>query len=101
MSNHFALKIGYASYVVTPADAAKVMAILSAARCIQSEYLDGRTVYVESNGEDLSFEPMRGEIIPRVERDRLREIESAAWKAERDAKAAPKAAAENGEVAPD
>lgn len=94
MSALFVLKIGYTSYIVSPADAAKVMTILSAAKCVQSEYLDGRTHYVEGDGEALSFEPMRVEITSRVERDRLRAVERDAWEA-----AKARNAAEDGEAA--
>ena len=93
----FALKIGYTTYFVTPANAAKVMEILSAARCASPEYLRGENQYVEGRGEALSFEVFDKPVLTAAQRDELNAQDRAEWevtKAQRAAALAEKEAAE-------
>jgi hypothetical protein len=84
----FALKIGYSHYLMTPANAAKVMELLSAAPCVSTAYLAGATHYVESEGEALSFEPFTRAVTPKAEVEAMRAAERADWEAAKAAKAA-------------
>lgn len=85
----FALKIGYTHYLMTPANAAKVLELLGSARCVSSEYLADATHYVESDGEELAVVAFDKEITTKARREEIRAAERAEYEA---VKAARKAA---------
>ena len=91
MTTTFALKIGYTHYLMSPANAAKVLELLGSARCVTSEYLQDATQYVESEGEELAVVTFDKEIMTKAQRDELRAAERAEYEA---IKAARKAAEE-------
>jgi len=75
----FSLKIGFNFYLMTPADAAKVMEALSTSPCVTLEYLGGVTHYCSTDAGHISIEPFRGSIISREKRDELRAADHAEY----------------------
>lgn len=86
----FSLKIGFNFYLMTPADAAKVMEALSTSPCVTLEYLGGETHYCSTDADHISIEPFRGSVISREKRDELRAADHAEYE-RRQAERAEKA----------
>jgi len=88
----FALKIGYTHYLMTPANAAKVLELLGSARCVSTEYLQDATQYVESDGEELAVVTFDKEIMTKAQRNEIRAAERAEYEAIKEARKAAEAA---------
>ena len=86
MTTQFALKIGYTHYLMSPANAAKVLELLGSARCVTSEYLLDTTHYVESDGEELAVVAFDKEIMTKAQRNEIRAAERAEYEATKEAR---------------
>jgi len=86
----FRLTVGWRSYLMTAADAAKVMELLCKAVCVDSGYLEGEDghVLIDATREDLSLVPANGR---RMTRDEFKRAQDSERKARDEA---AKAAAE-------
>ena len=74
----FRLQLGWRSYLMTAADAAKVMDLLARADCVESGWINSKHILIDATREDLTLSVASSPRMGRDAYDTAREAEKVA-----------------------